>query len=599
MSDFIAESNALRKAGRVEEAMAVLRAGLRPAGVAAELHERAGRLLVRHQAAPKAPRVRVLGQCTTAWMVPVLTAVAWARGWPLTVSDGEYDNVLQELAHGDPSDVLVLIPWTQRLFAPGDRAEAERVEAEVAFWQAAWAARRGARLVMVGYDLAAPGSDGVMLGAGAGGRMRLVRRVNDALRAALPKDAAFVDLEAVSASMGRERFYDARRWFWTKQPFSEEGTLRLCRHLFAAVRALVIGPKKVLVLDLDNTLWGGVVGELGPFGVQLGESPDGEAFRAFQSICKGLAARGVVLAVASKNNDADAREPFEKNPDMVLRLADIAAFTANWEPKSRSIARMAETLRLGLDSFVFFDDNPAEREQVRQALPEVEVVDVPEDPAEYVAALEATLFFESLPLTAEDAERGEQYQAEARREAARATFGSLDDYLVSLGMVGDLRRVDDADMQRVVQLLGKTNQFNLTTRRHGEATVRAWLADPRSVLYTLRLADRFGDHGLVAVVLAVPRGDDVLYVDTLLMSCRVIGRTVEQFLWAAVLEAARAAGFREVEAEFLPTAKNAQVARLYDDLGLPRAGEDETGVRYRAALELLPAPAHFVGRAPA
>ncbi len=593
MSDVLSECNRLRKAGQTGEALQLLRLALRPAGGTAELHERAGRLLLKHQGTPKAPRVRILGQCTTSWMVPTLTAVAWARATPLNVTDGEFDSVIQELAQGSEAEVLVLLPWTQRLFAGQDRSEGERIEGELAFWQAAWASRGNARLVMVGYDLAAPGPEGVMLGAA--GRMRLVRRMNEALRAALPAGAAFVDLEAVSAAVGRERFYDARRWYWTKQPFSEEGALRLCRHLFAAVRALLTGPRKVLVLDLDNTLWGGVVGELGAYGVQLGESPDGEAFRAFQAYCKGLASRGIVLAVASKNNDADAREVFERNPDMVLRLSDIAAFSANWEPKSGNIVRMAESLRLGLDSFVFFDDNPAEREQVRQALPEVEVVDVPDDPAEYVAALEATLLFETLPLTAEDAERGAQYQAEAKREEAREAFGSLDAYLVSLGMVADLRPVDGADMQRVVQLLGKTNQFNLTTRRHSEAVVREFLADARSILLSLRLADRFGDHGLVAVVLAVPAPNGALRVDTLLMSCRVIGRTVEHFLWANVVQRARGLGYTSVEAEFLPTAKNAQVASLFDSFGLARKSEGPEGVRYEADLASLPPPQHFLG----
>ncbi len=596
MSDFISESNRLRKAGQLAESLDALRNGLRPASVDAATHERAGRLLKKHLDAPKAPRIRLLGQCTTSWMVPVLGAVAWARGTALRVEDGEYDSVMQELAHGEPPDVLVLIPWTQRLFSDDERTESERIDAELAFWQAAWAQRKGSKLVQVGYDWTAPGAKGVMLGGGAGGPMRLVRRMNDALRHHLPSGAGWVDIEAISGSFGRERFYDARRFFWTKQPFSEEGTLRLCRHLFAAARALLTGPKKVLVLDLDNTLWGGVVGELGPYGVQLGESADGEAFRAFQAHCKGLASRGIVLVVASKNNDADAREPFEKNPDMVLRLGDFAAFQANWEPKSWNIARMAETLRLGLDSFVFFDDNPAEREQVRQALSQVEVVDVPEDPSEYVAALEATLFYESLPPTAEDGERGAQYQAEAQRDAERTAFASLDDYLTSLEMVADLRPVDDADMQRVVQLLGKTNQFNLTTRRHGEDQLREWLKDGRGVLYTLRVRDRFGDHGLIGVVLGVPDEDEdgVLRVDTFLMSCRVIGRTVEQYLWARVLARAGELGYRHIRAEFLPTPKNAQVARLYDDFGMVRVSELEGAVVYEAGLGSLEPPQNFL-----
>ncbi len=594
MSDFVAESNRLRREGQLDAALRTLRDGLRPAGVDAATHERAGRLLLKHLDAPKAPRVRLLGQCTTSWLVPLLSAVAWARDAALRVSDGEYDNVLQELTGHEPPDVVVLLPWTQRLLAADARGEAERIDAELAYWQAAWASRKGAKLVQVGYDWTAPGAQGVMLAGGPDGRMRLCRRMNDALRANLPSGAYFVDLEAVSGQMGRERFYDPRRYNWTRQPFSEEGALRLARHLQAGIRALMTGPKKVLVLDLDNTLWGGVVGELGPFGVQLGESPDGEAFRSFQAYCKGLSQRGVVLTVASKNNLADAQEPFQKNPDMVLALSDFAAFEAHWEPKARSIARTAETLRLGLDSFVFFDDNPAEREQVRQALPQVEVVDVPEDPAEYVAALDAALFFESLPLTAEDAERGAQYQAEAQREAARTAFTSLDDYLVSLDMVADLRPVDDADMQRVVQLLGKTNQFNVTTRRHGEDTLRAWMEDPRTILLTLRVRDRFGDHGLVGVIFGVPDDPDTLRVDTLLMSCRVIGRTVEQHLWAQVVERARELGYRRVRGEYLPTAKNQLVAELFDNFGLPRVREDEAGVVYEAELGTLEPPPNFL-----
>ncbi|GDX80365.1 methoxymalonyl-ACP biosynthesis protein FkbH [Deltaproteobacteria bacterium] len=596
MSDFFADAARLRKAGQIHEACLALQTGLRQPEADGATHERAGRTLQKLlPAEPKPLRIRILGQCTTAWLVPVLTAVGWARGVPLAVSDGEYDNVLQDLGHGEPSDVVVLLPWTQRLLAPDDRNEAARIETELDYWRAAWANRRGARLIMVGYDAPVAGPRGALLSGAPGGARRLVRRMNDALREALPAGAAFIDLDLLAGESGRQRFYDARRYCWTRQPFSEDGTLCVARHLFAATRALTTGPKKVLVLDLDNTLWGGVVGELGPLGVQLGESADGEAFRAFQAYCKGLAQRGVVLAVASKNNLADAQEPFVQHPDMVLRLSDFAAFEAHWEPKARSLARIAERLRLGLDSFVFFDDNPAEREQVRQALPQVEVVDVPEEPAEYVNALERSLFFETIGLTAEDADRGGQYQAEAQREAAKNAHASLDDYLTSLDMRADLRAVDEADMQRVVQLLGKTNQFNLTTRRHGEDQVRAWMNDERAVLLSLRVTDRFGDHGLIGLVFAVPDDAEVLRVDTLLMSCRVIGRTVEHFLWGQVLERARELGFRRVRAEYIATAKNAQVATLLDGFGLPRTLEQGDTVAYEADLTALPSPRNFLG----
>ena len=575
MNDPIAEFKRLQKAGDPAAARAVLGAALR-AGMDAEATERAGRLLQKHP--HPGVTVRVLGMCTTSWIPPVLTAVAWGRGAALTACDGEYDNILQDVEHLDPADVLVLLPWSQRLFAIADTDAA--IASEVAYWEAAWARRRGARLVQVGYDWVDAGPEGVAHSA----RVARVRAMNVALRARLPAGAAWVDLEQISGDMGRRHLYDARRYHWTKQPFSEEGNVELCRHLYAAIRALMTGPKKLLVLDLDNTLWGGVVGETGPHGIAIRETPDGEAYRAFQKYVLGLRQRGVLLAVCSKNNPADALEPFEKNGDMVLKREHFAAFEASWDPKATAIARIASTLRLGLDSFVFFDDNPAEREQVRQGVPDVEVVDVPDDPAGYIAALERGLWFEAVSLTAADAARADQYQIEAERRDAQASFGSVDDYLHSLDMVASTRRLDEADLERVVQLLGKTNQFNLTTRRHGMDTVRAWMDDPRTVPLTIRLADRFGDHGLVAVVLGIPDADGALYLDTWLMSCRVIGRRLEQHTLRQVADRAAALGYTRLVGEYLPTAKNPMVAELYDTLGFRRIEESDAGRRY--ALEL-------------
>ena len=229
-----------------------------------------------------------------------------------------------------------------------------------------------------------------------------------------------------------------------------------------------------------------MVGETGALGVALGESPDGEAYRAFQKHVKALSKRGIVLAVASKNNAADGLEPFEKNPDMILGLDDIAATEINWEPKGTTIRRLAETLSLGLDSFVFFDDNPAEREQVRQSIPEVSVVNVPVDPAEYVRELQAGLWFETTSLTEEDRARAEQYAVERKRRELQQSAGTMEDYLRSLEMVADVKEIDEADLMRVVQLLGKTNQFNLTTRRHSREDVLRLLALPDAISMTLR-----------------------------------------------------------------------------------------------------------------
>lgn len=605
------EVSALVGRGQAADALRVLGDAIRRRQLDAEGLDKAGRRCqaIFQEANQKiSGRVLLLGQCTTTWLAPALAAVAWGEGRALDVSEGAYDNVIQELmtasGSGQQVDAVVLLPWNQRLLYGGStRSREERVSEECAFWRRAWTLieeRLAARIVQVGYDWMTPGALGYGLGAKGDGHVALIRSVNQQLRDTLPPGAIFCDLEQISGEIGRRRFYDPRRYNWTKQPFSEEGTIRLAEHIASGTRALMNGPKKVLVLDLDNTLWGGVVGETGPMGITIGDGTDGEAFTAFQKHVKRLSERGIVLAVSSKNNDADAREPFEKNQSMVLSLDDFAQFEANWEPKAVSLRRIAKTLQLGLDSFVFFDDNPAEREHIRQALPEVAVVEVPEDPAEYVRALDAELWFEAVDLTDEDRVRSEQYRSERRRRDAEGTFESLDAYLTSLEMVADLRTIDEDDMDRVVQLLGKTNQFNLTTRRHGPAKVRQMLGEPGAIGLTLRMADRFGDHGLVSVIIAVPGPEPrTAYIDTWLMSCRVISRTAEEFFLNALASAAREAGVERLIGEYIPTPKNALVKDLYDRLGFERVEAAPSGeVRYALNLTTAFPAKSFVQSSP-
>jgi len=569
----------LRKEGRTQESVNRLVQALRAGRLDSEGVLQAGRLLDTQDLTPaeRPCRVQLLGQCTTAWLAPALTATAAGRGATLSVTEEDYDNVLQGLMSVDESvQTIVLLPWNQRLFGTIDRDDQTRVLDELQFWQQAWqlaAKHSNARLIQVGYDYMDPGPMGYQLGGAVGGDVDLVRRLNHHLREQLPAGAYFVDLEQISGNMGRAQFYDPRRYFWTRQPFSDEGATVLAKHLWAGIRATLTGPKKVLVLDLDNTLWGGVVGETGPFGLQLRESPDGEAYRDFQCYLQGLARRGCLLAVCSKNNPEDAREPFEKNPDMVLALDDFVAFEASWEPKATVIERIAAELRLGLDSFVFFDDEPAEREQVRQALPEVEVVDVPPDAADFRRTLVDGLWFESVQVTTEDQLRTSQYRGEKQRELSRATCHSIDDYLASLDMNGEVRPIDEADLDRAVQLMGKTNQFNLTSRRHSRDEVMALMKLPESIGLTLRMTDRFGDYGLVSVILGVQDSDDAkktLRIDSWLMSCRVIGRSAEHFFFNALLEHARSLHYSKIISEYIPSGKNKLVQNLYDELGFTR-----------------------------
>jgi FkbH-like protein len=585
-----------------------LQDALRRGLLGAEEIEKAGQFVLRELSAgtrePRLPHVRVIAQCTSSWLRSSLAAVAWTHDTPCTVTEGGFDTVLQDVMalperRDDVAPVLVLLPWHQRLLQRDGRSTVACVDDELQFWQLVWraAALKGvARIIQVGYDWVVPGPRGFHLSGLEGGDVHVIGRLNEALRQELPTGSYFVPLDEISGLLGRSRFYDPRRFHWTRQPFSEEGTVLLAEHLFAALRAVTVGPRKVLALDLDNTIWGGVVGEVGPHGIALGESPDGEAYLAFQHYLKALAARGVLLAVCSKNNTDDAREPFEHNPHMILSLDDFVAFEANWEPKPRSLQRIAERLGLGLDSFVFFDDNPAEQEQVRQSLRDVAVVNAPADPAEFVRTLQNGLWFETVGLTREDEQRSAHYLVEARRRTAGEANATPEDYLRSLQMVGDLRPIDAADLPRVVQLLGKTNQFNLTTRRHGDEQVRELLSRDGALGITLRLADRFGDYGLVAVLIAVPleevrAGDRTLYVDTLLMSCRVIGRTAEHFLMRHLLLKAREHGYNRVIGEHIPTAKNGLVSTFYETMGFARQSELGGSAPSRFRYEVCPGDA--------
>lgn len=599
----------LRKKGNSEEALSIIFEVLRRDSFSAEEFDKAGRFILKSLEGLNKNRIDlralILGQCTVSWLRSSLTAAAWARNVLLTIGEGEYDNVFQDLnrlsSNQTECDVVVLIPWNQRLLSDDNRTIEERIEDETSFWSQCWNIvkdRMGARLIQVGYDFITPGAQGYHIGGSAGGNLDLIRQMNATLLDNLPKGAYFVDLERVSGEIGRRRFYNFRRYFWTKQPFSENGTKRLAEHIFAGIRALTTGPKKVLALDLDNTLWGGVVGELGPYDIALGESPDGEAFRAFQKHLKALTKQGILLAACSKNNPEDAREPFDKNPDMVLKLSDFAAFEAGWDFKTVMLERIAETLNLGMDSFVFFDDHPAEREQVRSGLPQIEVAEASSDPSDYISDLNQGLWFETVSLTRDDLGRTKQYRVEGQRRELKQSIKSTEDYLGSLEMLGDVRMVEEPDIQRVVQLLAKTNQFNLTTRRHSLSDVQSFLKRRGVVALTLRVQDRFGDYGLIGLVVGLPQKNNpepTVHIDTWLLSCRVIGRSVEQFMFQKVVEHARASGYTKMTAEYIPTQKNQLVAGLYEDLGFSIVSQDpDNTVRYELSLDDPVLPKTFV-----
>ncbi len=420
-----------------------------------------------------------------------------------------------------------------------------------------------------------------------GSRAAFVARVGAELRARA--EAEGVDLLALDQRValdGLDAWHDAGMWHRAKQEVSLAAT-PLYGDLVARLIAARQGRSfKALVLDLDNTLWGGVVGDDGLEGLVLGQgSALGEAFVAFQDYARELSRRGVILAVCSKNDEANAVEPFEKHPDMVLRRGDIASFVANWSDKAANIRAIAQDLNIGLDALVFIDDNPFERALVRRELPMVAVPEVSDDPTGYPRALADAGYFEALAITEDDRARSSQYQANREREALRATTTDLPSYLRSLDMRLIWRRFDQIGLQRTVQLINKTNQFNLTTRRYTEDDVLAIMRDPRAFGLQLRLLDRFGDNGIIAILIGRMLNDTDLLIDTWLMSCRVLGRQVEPTSLNLIAAQAKALGATRLIGDYVATKKNAMVRDHYAKLGFAPLDADAFGTT-RAVLDL-------------
>lgn len=540
----------------------------------------AAKLLPRLPVDSGRQRVRgaLLGSFTTSHLAPLIELAAGATGLAVDLYEGGYGQYRQELlnpssglyAH-DPEIVILAMHEGELALPPlVDAADADAVvEAELATWTTYWDTIRGnssARVVQYNFALPTELPFGHLTTSLPGSRQAMAQAINLRLGAAASGRVGIVDCERLASGFGKGRWFSPRQWHSAKQAVALDALPVLARHTAAVVGAQFGISRKCIVVDLDNTLWGGIVGEDGLEGLQLGGGAAGEAFAAFQRYLLQLKERGILLAVCSKNNDRDAREVFERHPEMVLGLEDIACFLASWDPKPEQVRRVARELNLGLDALVFVDDNPVEADAIRQMVPEVAVVRLPSDPAEYVQTLAAMPLFESASLTPEDSERTAQYRARSEARVLEESAGSLEEFLASLGMEATLAAFDDLDMPRVAQLVGKTNQFNLTTRRHPQAVLESFRDDPAVVTMSARLRDRFADHGLIAVLVAEQRGDS-LVIDTWLMSCRVIGRDLEHAMLNELATLARARSCKTLRGSYVRSARNQLVADLYPRLG--------------------------------
>jgi len=398
----------------------------------------------------------------------------------------------------------------------------------------------------------------------------LIARLNAGLPQ-LARDGKLLlwDLQSLVLQGGRDSVLDLRLWRNAKMLISPTAAMRATDQLSALIGASLGRSKKVLVLDLDNTLWGGVVGDDGVNGLRLGQgSGEGESFTAFQRYAKSLRDRGIILAVASKNTHDVCVAAIQDHPEMVLTMDDFSCFRANWNNKADNLIEIAAHLNVGLDSLVFFDDSPAERDLIRQALPMVAVPEVPEDPTYYIDCLESARYFEAVSVSSDDMQRNAQYQANEQRNALMGEVRDLTEFLRSLEMTISIRRYNASDLVRITQLINKTNQFNLTTRRYTEDEVRLTGENPENILLSARVTDRFGDNGLVSVVIARPceEGKGFL-IDTWLMSCRVLARNIEHAIMKSLVQLAQQHGATYLIGWYSPTSKNQMVQAFYANQG--------------------------------
>jgi FkbH-like protein len=530
-------------------------------------------------------RLAILRSFTLEPLLPLLRATAFVNGIDLTVHLGDFNAYAQAVLDQESSlykfapDAVILAVrtadiapdlWQEYadLDADGVREAVKRVSNSFQQWIRAFRERSQAALIVHNLEQPARPSAGLLDAQLESGQSAAIQQINQELRrvAAEQRGVYLLDYDGLVARQGRLRWRDERKWLIARMPIAADQLIQLSREWMRFLVPLTGKICKALVVDLDNTLWGGVIGEDGMQGIKLSAEYPGAAFQALQRVMLDLARRGILLAVCSKNNLEDAMEALENHPGMLLRPKNFAAMRINWNDKSQNLREIAAELNIGIDSLAFMDDNPVEREQVRAALPEVTVIDMPDDPVEYATALRECPVFERLTLSAEDQQRTSFYVAERERSQAEQTFQTKEDFYRYLEQEAEIATVLPATLARISQLTQKTNQFNLTTRRYSEPQIEEMAGKPEWQVLSIRVRDRFGDHGLVGVAITHDE-KDVCEIDTLLLSCRVIGRTVETALLSYLAQAATARGRKRLSGKFLPTKKNAPAKEFYAQHG--------------------------------
>lgn len=541
-------------------------------------------------------RLSVLGDCATQHLGRAIRGAGCVEGLAVEIWEADYNQIELQLVDGESPlyesrpDIVLLMLCHQKLYESFcETPEAERPQFAVqmlkrltGYWELI-SSHCEARILQSNFMLVDDAVFGNYANKTAYSYVYQVRKLNVLLMQAAEESTAgkrvsVVDMDLIQQRYGAEAVQDERTYFVGKLPVAVKYLPAIAEQVIHIIKALRGSVKKCVITDLDNTLWGGVIGDDGIEKIQIGELGQGQAFSALQTWLKELKIRGILLAVCSKNEEEAAKLPFEKHPEMVLRLEDFAMFVANWEDKAGNIRMIQQTLNIGMDSMVFLDDNPFERELVRSLIPEICVPELPEDKSAYLPYLRQCGLFETASFSEEDSRRTGQYREEALRATEQRRFENYGEYLQSLHMEAYVSPFDAFHTPRIAQLSQRSNQFNLRTIRYTEADVERLSKDERYETLFFCLKDAFGDYGLISAAVLEKQPEGVLFIEEWFMSCRVLKRGMEELIADTIVGKARELGCTRVVGEYLPTPKNRMVEHLYERLGFTPLGEG----RYQA-----------------
>ena len=565
----------------------------------------------KEQVVEDGPKIAVLGSCSIQYFVKILRYCLGREGIHCKIYEGEYNGINMDVFNMSSGlyqfapDYVVILPFYTDIkdmppFLSNEETIKQYIDNVKEYYRKVWKELEkipNVRILQGNFVIPPVRIIGNLEYQESYSTNGFLKAINEMLVKEKSTSVTIVDVDALSNNIGKYNWFDYPSYFLNKAAVRLEYMPELVMSFVRQIKALQGSIRKCLVLDLDNTLWGGIIGDDGCDGIQIDPNNAlGEAYRFFQSYCQALRKRGVILAICSKNEESLAKEPFEKNENMILKLDDISCFVANWENKADNLRKIAYELNIGIDSLVFFDDNPAERKIIKQFIPEVHVVDVPEDPALYVLQMDKEQPFEWLQITIEDLERTKSYGDNQRRKQLQDSFVNYNEYLKALDMKGKVARIRNEDITRFTQLINKSNQFNLRTIRYSEADIQKLSEDANIRCLYGKLSDLYSNYGIISCVILKKDGN-LCFIDTWVMSCRVLKRGVENMMYSHIVKSALEMGCTSIRAEYIRTKKNKMVECFYESLGFELLNIKETDqglIKYYSTDRFDIIPTHYI-----